>query len=59
MTEEISRLHLLNMHEEMEINAGSYTNVIRVPGGWIYSFYTEQVGGHFSRNSVFVPMPEL
>jgi len=36
------------------LNYGSYT-VLRVPGGWIYTFYSESGTGGYDMSSCFVP----
>lgn len=32
--------------------------ILRVPDGWIYSYHSEQVGGHMQVSSTFVPYIE-
>ncbi len=46
-------LYNMGLHDELEILKGM--SVIRVPGGWIYRNYMEQVGGTWQASSVFVP----
>ena len=36
-------------------NLANQMSIIRVPGGWIYESFTEQVGGHFHSSMCFVP----
>ena len=48
-----NELYEMKLHEEISIYSG--LNVMRVPGGWIYKSFNEQVGGAWSESSVFVP----
>jgi hypothetical protein len=43
----------MELHEEVSLNL--WHRVVRVPGGWIYYFDNEQVGGHWQTTSTFVP----
>jgi len=45
----------MRLHERCFIEKGK-TEIIRVPGGWIYTFYRLDCG---QMNSVFVPEPPL
>jgi hypothetical protein len=48
----------MELHEDKEINR--YTNVMKVPGGWIYRFFHENENSDeqpIFRSAVFVPFP--
>ena len=46
-------IYEMELHDEISI--GSSFCVLRVPGGWIYKEYDEQVGGHMQTTMTFVP----
>ena len=46
-------LYGIELHQQKEIMKDM--TVMRVPGGWIYMSYTEQVSGHWSETATFVP----
>ena len=48
----------MELHEDIEIN--SYTNVMKVPGGWIYRYFIEKENSDeqpLFQSAVFVPNP--
>ena len=49
----MDNIHSMELHEEVSLN--QWYRIIRVPGGWIYYFDNEQVGGHWQTTSTFVP----
>ena len=49
----MDNIHSMELHEEVSLNL--WHRVVRVPGGWIYYFDNEQVGGHWQTTSTFVP----
>jgi len=49
-------IYELKLHEEILIESIE-KNILRVPGGWIYSDYDDIKGVH--KNSTFVPFPLL
>jgi hypothetical protein len=51
-------LQQMELHEDIEING--YTNVLKVPGGWIYRFFHEKENSDeqaIFKSAVFVPNP--
>ncbi len=46
-------LYDMKLHEEVSTN--DQNRIVRVPGGWIYYFDNEQIGGHWQTTSTFVP----
>lgn len=55
MHEELTKLYHMNLHEHIYLEGG-YLSILSVPGGWIYTIYTDsgKDGGN-SASSCFVP----
>lgn len=52
----MEELYNMAIHEETMIaTKGKDISILRVPGGWIYTFTTNYVGYEPSDHSVFVP----
>jgi len=48
-------IYSMKLHEKLTPNIpGGYVDIVRVPGGWIYSTYHKENDG-FNVSSVFVP----
>ena len=56
MSEKSKTIYNLELHEIMFLeNKVRGISIIRVPGGWIYTFYAWDVEGKEIPNSLFVP----
>jgi len=51
----MNELLAMNMHETLELNGPENVQILRVPGGWIYTTYVENGTGGYDMSSVFVP----
>jgi hypothetical protein len=49
----MSNIHSLGLHDQVSLD--HQYRVVRVPGGWIYYYDSEQIGGHCQATSTFVP----
>lgn len=50
------RLYTMALHEEIAVDAGGYTVVMRVPGGWIYKIHQPRIDyDNLQLTTVFVP----
>jgi hypothetical protein len=46
-------LYEMELHDKISLD--TYDVILRVPGGWIYQFYTEREDGGWNPTSQFVP----
>jgi len=51
----VRTVHDMRLHEHMRIDGA---NILRVPGGWLYSTVEEFDGQAMAMNPVFVPYTE-
>jgi len=60
--QEFLKLNKMNLHDMIELSPPdkeAAVMVMRVPGGWIYTFDFDKSDGHVALSSVFVPYSEL
>ena len=51
----MDKLYEIGLHEAISPNEGGNFQVLRVPGGWVYTFYSENGAGGYYVSSCFVP----
>jgi len=48
-------IYNMGLHDTLELTGPENIQMLRVPGGWIYSIYVENGTGGYDMSSCFVP----
>jgi hypothetical protein len=51
----MNELYEMKFHDVITPNTGNHVEIIRVPGGWIYTTYCKNGTGGHDMSSCFVP----
>ncbi len=55
MNTQTNPMYEMELHDAVTLEGPQATAILRVPGGWIYTFWTENGTGGYDQSSAFVP----